>query len=76
VNFWVPLSVALILYIGTLFSEWQGQLFSGSLAGQALWRLQLSGNTVVARTEMFKELGERIRDVRQAGDGALLLLAR
>ncbi|WP_310384415.1 PQQ-dependent sugar dehydrogenase [Roseateles sp.] len=76
-TFWVPLSIApagLVFYTGTMFPEWQGQLFSGSLAGQALWRLQLSGNTVVARTEMVKELGERIRDVRQAGDGALLLL--
>jgi len=76
-TYWVPLSVApagLVFYTGRMFPEWQGQLFSGSLAGQALWRLQLSGNTVQSRTEMFKDQGERIRDVRQAADGALLLL--
>lgn len=76
-TYWVPLSVApagLVFYTGSMFPEWQGQLFSGSLAGQALWRLQLNGNTVQSRTEMFKDQGERIRDVRQAADGALMLL--
>ncbi|MFY7865671.1 PQQ-dependent sugar dehydrogenase [Roseateles sp.] len=76
-SFWGPLSIApagLVFYTGSMFPEWQGQLFSGALAGQALWRLQLSGDTVVARSEMYKELGERIRDVRQASDGALLML--
>ncbi|HLO96932.1 MAG TPA: PQQ-dependent sugar dehydrogenase [Burkholderiaceae bacterium] len=76
-TFWVPTSIApagLLFYTGTMFPEWQGQLFSGSLAGQALWRLQLTGNTVQARSSMYADLGERIRDVRQAPDGALLLL--
>jgi glucose/arabinose dehydrogenase len=76
-TYWVPLSIApagLVFYTGSMFPEWQGQLFSGALAGQALWRLQLSGDSVVARSEMYKELGERIRDVRQANDGALLML--
>ena len=76
-TYWVPISIApagLVFYTGSMFPEWQGQLFSGSLAGQALWRLQLNGNTVQSRTEMFKDQGERIRDVRQAADGALLLL--
>lgn len=76
-TYWVPVSVApagLVFYTGTMFPEWQGQLFSGSLAGQALWRLALNGNTVLSRTEMFKDRGERIRDVRQAADGALMLL--
>jgi glucose/arabinose dehydrogenase len=76
-TYWVPTSIApagLAFYTGAMFPEWQGQLFSGALAGQALWRLKLSGNTVLERTAMFNELGERIRDVRQAPDGALLLL--
>lgn len=76
-TYWVPTSIApagLAFYTGTMFPEWQGQLFSGALAGQALWRLQLSGNTVAARTALYGDLGERIRDVRQAPDGALLLL--
>lgn len=76
-TYWVPTSVApagLVFYTGAMFPEWRGQLFSGALAGQTLWRLQLSGNTVAAREAMFASLGERFRDVRQAPDGALLLL--
>jgi glucose/arabinose dehydrogenase len=74
---WVPLSIApagLVFYTGSLLPEWRGQLFSGSLAGQALWRLQLDGTRVVARTPMYAELGERFRDLIQAQDGSLLLI--
>jgi glucose/arabinose dehydrogenase len=76
-SYWGPSSIApagLVFYTGSMFPEWRGQLFSGALAGQALWRLQLSGNTVTGREAMFANLGERFRDVRQAPDGALLLL--
>lgn len=76
-SYWAPTSVApagLVFYTGAMFPEWRGQLFSGSLAGQTLWRLRLSGNTVAGREAMFANLGERFRDVRQAPDGALLLL--
>jgi glucose/arabinose dehydrogenase len=46
----------------------------GALAGQALWRIELNGNAVVAREELFRSQGERIRDVRQGPDGWLYLL--
>ncbi|UXH77902.1 PQQ-dependent sugar dehydrogenase [Roseateles amylovorans] len=74
---WVPLSIApagLVFYTGTMFPQWRGQLFSGSLAGQALWRLTLDGDRVVAREKMYGSLGERFRDVVQAQDGALLMV--
>jgi glucose/arabinose dehydrogenase len=45
----------------------------GALAGQALWRLQLSGNTVTARSTVFS--GERLRDVDIAADGSIWMLA-
>lgn len=76
-TYWVPVSIApagLAFYTGTMFPEWRGQLFSGALQGQAVWRLSLNGNQVSAREEMFRDLGERFRDVRQAPDGALLFL--
>jgi glucose/arabinose dehydrogenase len=76
-TYWVPISIApagIAFYTGTMFPEWQGNLFVGALAGQALWRLTLSGNSVVAREALYGDLGERIRDVHQAPDGALLLL--
>jgi aldose sugar dehydrogenase len=77
VSYWVPTSIApsgLCWYTGSAMPEWQGHLFLGALAGQALWRLELNGTTVVRREELFKSLGERIRDVRQGPDGALYLL--
>lgn len=76
-TYWVPTSVApagMAFYTGTMFPEWQGQLFSGSLAGLALWRLQLNGNTVVSKEAMYGNLNERFRDVRQAQDGSILIL--
>jgi glucose/arabinose dehydrogenase len=75
---WTPTSIApsgLAFYTGSMFPEWQGNLFMGSLAGTALWRLTLSGNSVTARERLFASLGERIRDVRQGSDGALYLLS-
>jgi len=74
---WVPTSIApagIAFYGGAMFPEWQGNLFVGALAGQALWRLVLSGNTVTAKETLFADLGERIRAVAVAGDGALLFI--
>jgi glucose/arabinose dehydrogenase len=77
VTYWVPTSIApsgLAFYTGDRFPEWRGSAFVGALAGQALWRLTLNGNEVVAREALFASLGERIRDVRQGPDGWLYLL--
>ena len=76
-TYWVPISIApsgLAFYTGGMFPEWQGNLFLGALAGQALWRVVLNGNTVVSREALFASLGERIRNVTQGPDGALYLL--
>jgi glucose/arabinose dehydrogenase len=74
---WVPTSIApsgMLFYTGGMFAQWRGSLFIGALAGQSLWRLRLDGNRVVAREALLRNLGERIRDVRQAHDGSILLL--
>jgi glucose/arabinose dehydrogenase len=55
-------------------AHWTGSLFVGALAGQALWRLQLDGATVVGRERLLANRNERIRDVRQGPDGRLYLL--
>jgi aldose sugar dehydrogenase len=76
-SYWIPTSIApsgLAFYTGTLIPQWTGSLFTGALAGQALWRLTLSGNTVTAREALYADLGNRIRDVRQGPDGRLYLL--
>lgn len=77
VSTWTPTSTApsgMAFYTGNRYPSWTGQLFVGSLAGQTLWRLTLSGNTVSARTAMFVNRLGRIRDVRQGSDGWLYLL--
>lgn len=76
-TWWLPKSIApsgLAFYTGNRYPEWTGNLFSGALAGKALWRLTLDGNRIVARESLLSELGERIRDVRQGPDGWLYLL--
>jgi aldose sugar dehydrogenase len=74
---WVPTSVApsgLAFYTGDRFPQWRGNLFMGALAGRALWRIELNGNTVASREALFTSLNERIRDVRQGPDGWIYLL--
>lgn len=77
VTYWIPTSIApsgLAFYTGNRYPGWQGNLFSGALAGQALWRLQLDGDRVIGRQALLSGYGERIRDVRQGPDGWLYLL--
>jgi aldose sugar dehydrogenase len=61
-------------YTGDAIAEWKGNLFVGALAGTALWRLVLDGNTVISRERLYAARNERIRDVRQGPDGWLYLL--
>lgn len=61
-------------YQGNQVPQWRGSLFVGALAGQALWRLTLEGNRVVAQERLLADLAQRIRDVREGPDGALYLL--
>jgi aldose sugar dehydrogenase len=79
-SIWVPTSTApsgLLFYTGTTFPEWQNNVFSGALGGATLWRIVLDGNgSAVSRQEItsVKNLGVRIRDVRQGPDGNIYLL--
>jgi glucose/arabinose dehydrogenase len=58
---------AMAFYQGAGFPEWQGSLLVAAQAGQALWRMTLSGNTVTARERIWE--GERVRCVREGPDG-------
>lgn len=74
---WVPTSIGpsgLVFYNGLRYPEWRGHLFTGALAGKALWRIELDGDRVVKREALLADLNERIRDVRQGPDGWLYLL--
>ena len=75
VIYWVP-SIApsgMILYTGTKFKDWQGNLFIGALAGRHLRRLVLEDNKVVAQEELLKEKA-RIREVAQDAKGYIYVL--
>ncbi|EJO92218.1 glucose sorbosone dehydrogenase [Ectopseudomonas mendocina DLHK] len=73
---WTP-SVApasLTQYRGTLFPDWQGDLFAATLAERSVRRVRLHEGMLAGEEILFEELGERIRDVRAGPDGALYLL--
>jgi glucose/arabinose dehydrogenase len=75
-KYWVP-SIApsgMAFYTGDLFPSWRGNLFVGALAGEMLVRLEVEGDKVSKEERLLRDLGERIRDVRQGPDGALWLL--
>lgn len=77
VYWWTPdiAPSGMMFYTGEVFPAWQGNLFVGAMAGQALVRLVLDGNRVVAEERLLTDLKRRIRDVRQGSDGAVYVLA-
>jgi glucose/arabinose dehydrogenase len=75
--YWVP-SIApsgMAFYSADLIPQWRGNLFVGAMAGQALVRLVLDGERVVAEERLLTDLKQRIREVRQGPDGALYVFA-
>ncbi len=74
---WVPTSVApsgLAFLTSDRYPGWKGNLFMGTLRGQALIRMTLDANRVVAEEKLLEDLGARIRDVRQGPDGWLYIV--
>lgn len=76
IHYWTP-SIApsgAMFYTGDLFPEWKGNLFTGSLVFTSLYRVELNGEKFVKEEALLESAGDRIRDVRQAPDGAIWLL--
>ncbi len=81
--FWLP-SIApsgLMFYTGDAFPEWEGNLFAGALmTGRMpntghLERLIFSeAGEELGREWLLKEIGKRIRDVRQGPDGFIYVI--
>jgi glucose/arabinose dehydrogenase len=76
VYFWNPdiAPSGMTFYTGTLFPEWTGDLFLGSLLGKHLVRLRLVNDRVAFEERLLEDLGRRIRDVRQGPDQSLYVL--
>jgi aldose sugar dehydrogenase len=65
----------LMFYTADKFPEYKNNLFSGALAGTALWRVVLgSNNQEIFRERLLANRAERIRDVRQGPDGWIYIL--
>lgn len=75
VHFWVP-SIGIsgmMIYSGSRFPGWKGNVFVGGMAGAQLARLTLDGQKVVNEETLVQQKG-RIRDVRQGLDGLIYLV--
>ncbi|MES0873785.1 PQQ-dependent sugar dehydrogenase [Sinimarinibacterium thermocellulolyticum] len=73
---WTP-SIApsgMCWYDGTLFPAWRHSLFVSALAEKSVRRVPMQSGVPGEQEVLFRELGERIRDVRAGPDGALYLL--
>jgi glucose/arabinose dehydrogenase len=75
--FWVPdiAPSGMLFYTGDKFPAWKGNLFVGALEGQALVRLILNGDRIVAEERLLTDRKMRVRDIRQAPDGSIYLLS-
>ncbi len=76
VYYWAP-SIApsgMAFYTSDRTPAWKGNIFVGGLVSRALHRLVLEGERVIAEEVLLKDVGERIRDVRQGPDGSVWVL--
>lgn len=76
VYYWDPVisPSSVEFYSGDLFPQWQGNLFVTSLSQQHLVRLVLEGDRVVGEERLLANLKERLRLVKQASDGSLIIM--
>src|SRR5690606_6511199 len=76
-TYWVP-SIApagMTLYAGEQFPQWQGNLFIAALAEKSVRRVVMDETgQPVQQDVLFTEVDQRMRDVRHAPDGSLVLL--
>lgn len=76
VYYWDPVIApgGMTFYEGDMFPGWRGNLLIGGLGGKHLARLVLENGEVVGEERLLTELGERIRDVAVAADGAVWVI--
>jgi aldose sugar dehydrogenase len=74
VYYWDPVIApsGMIVYTGSVFSEWRGDVLVGGLVAQALVHLEIKDDRVVSEERI--PLGARIRDVTQGPDHAIYVI--
>ncbi|MEQ7155156.1 PQQ-dependent sugar dehydrogenase [Brevundimonas aurifodinae] len=73
VYYWDP-SIApgdQVFYDGAMFPEWQGDLLVAALKDKHIARLVIEDGRVVGEERLLVDLGERVRDIAVAPDGAV-----
>ncbi|MBL4853841.1 MAG: PQQ-dependent sugar dehydrogenase [Robiginitomaculum sp.] len=73
---WTP-SIApsgLTIYRGDLFPDWNGDAFIGGLVSRDVRRVDLEDGKFISEESLLADLNARIRDVRTAPDGSILVL--
>lgn len=73
--YWTPViaPAGLAFYKGAMFPQWQGSALIGGLRAQALVRVKFGPDGQPDEAERW-DMGERIRDVAVAADGAIWLV--
>lgn len=76
VYYWDPVIApsGMIVYDGSVFPEWQGNIFVGGMASTRLVRLQMQDGKVAGEEWLLQDRGKRIRDVKQGPDGAIYVV--
>ena len=76
VYYWDPVisPSGMVIYSGSLFPEWRGNIFVGGLSSKAVVRLVMKGDRVVGEERLLTDRDARIREVVEGPDGALYLL--
>ncbi len=73
VYYWDPVIApgGMTFYGGAMFPGWRGNLLVAGLKEKHIARLVLDGGRVVGEERLMTDLGERVRDVAVAPDGAV-----
>lgn len=73
VYYWDPVIApgGMTLYDGAMFPDWRGDLLVAALKEKHIARLVIENGRVVGEERLMTDLGERVRDVAVAADGAV-----
>jgi aldose sugar dehydrogenase len=76
VYYWDPVIApsGATFYTGSVFPDWKGDLFVGSLQPGGLVRLKIEGGKVTKETRYIGNPRQRVRDVQQGTDGLLYII--